>query len=109
MHRTRQGQWVDLQLPLYRHLVQGFGITTNVQLGYILLPKDLQQIGASIATWTQVDLAQADDVAADVVRRVRAEAFWPPSSEPPPFDAFAVLCQGAQNGALTTQTLVQKD
>jgi hypothetical protein len=26
---------VDLQLPLYRHLVQGFGITTNVQLGYI--------------------------------------------------------------------------
>jgi hypothetical protein len=88
--------------------MRGFGITTNVQLGYILLPKDLQQIGASIAVWTQADLVRADDVAADVVRRVRSEAFWPPSAEPPPFDAFAVLCQGAQNGILTAQTLVQE-
>jgi RecB family exonuclease len=109
VHRTRQGQWVDLQLPLYRHLVRGCGITTDVQLGYILLPKDLQQIGASVTAWTQADLAQADDVAADVVRHVRAETFWPPSAEPPPFDTFAVLCQGAQNGVLPLQTLMQKD
>jgi RecB family exonuclease len=107
VHRTRQGQWLDLQLPLYRHLVRGCGITTEVQLGYILLPKDLQQIGASMAAWTPADLAQADAAAADVVRRVRTETFWPPSAEAPPFDAFAVLCQSTQLSVSTAQMPMQ--
>ena len=109
VHGPRQGQWADVQLPLYRHLMRGCGITTDVQLGYILLPKDLQEIGASIATWTPADLAQADEVAAEVVRRVRAEVFWPPAAEPPSFDDFAVLCQDAYQWTPTARMLGQEE
>jgi hypothetical protein len=93
VHRHRQGEWIDLQLPLYRHLVKGLGLGDNPQLGYITLPKVLSDIGACIAAWSPADLAQADAVAANIVRQVRAEQFWPPSAVASPYDEFAVLCQ----------------
>ena len=40
-HRKRNGDWVDLQLPLYRHLVAGLGITGDLDMAYIVLPKDV--------------------------------------------------------------------
>jgi len=36
----QSGAWVDLQLPLYRHLAASIGITEPVRLGFIALPKD---------------------------------------------------------------------
>ena len=36
---AHDGEWVDLQLPLYRHLVKSLDIAGPVRLGYILLPK----------------------------------------------------------------------
>jgi hypothetical protein len=92
-HRHRRSEWIDLQLPLYRHLVKGFGLHDNLQLGYITLPKVLNDVGDSIAEWTPADLLQADAVAADIVRQVRAEQFWPPADMASPYDEFAVLCQ----------------
>jgi hypothetical protein len=94
-HRSRQGEWHDLQLPLYRHLVPERGSDGPSQLGYILLPRTLQDTGACIAPWSPADLEQADQVAADVVRQVRAEKFWPPS-ELGLLDDFAVICQTEQ-------------
>ncbi|MDA1233010.1 MAG: PD-(D/E)XK nuclease family protein, partial [Planctomycetota bacterium] len=47
-HRAKS-EWIDLQLPLYRLLVQSDGITGNVELGYIQLPGDLSKIGEDIA------------------------------------------------------------
>ncbi|NLY02160.1 MAG: hypothetical protein GXY83_39250 [Rhodopirellula sp.] len=92
-HR-QQGQWVDLQLPLYRHLAKGMGLAEPFQLGYIALPKDTTRVSALLAEWTEADLADADDAAADVVRRIWAEEFWPPTSPPPRwFEEFAAICQ----------------
>lgn len=92
-HR-QQGQWVDLQLPLYRHLAKGMGVTGPFQLGYIALPKDTTQVGELLADWTEEDLADADRAAEDVVRRIWAEQFWPPTSPPPRwFEEFAGICQ----------------
>lgn len=93
VHRNRQSEWTDLQLPLYRHLVKGLGLGDDLRLGYIVLPKALSDIGASLAEWSPADLSQADAVAADVVRQVRAERFWPPSAVTSPYDDFAVLCR----------------
>lgn len=67
-HLKKQ-QWVDLQLPLYRLLIQSLGIDGDVQLGYVHLPGDLSSVGASIAKWTDSDLKAAEDVA----RRVAAD------------------------------------
>ncbi|NUQ61139.1 MAG: PD-(D/E)XK nuclease family protein [Pirellulales bacterium] len=92
-HREK-GQWVDLQLPLYRHLAAGMGIDGPIQLGYIVLPKDPTRVDALLAQWTEEDLAQADRTAEEVVRRIRAEIFWPPASPPPAwFEEFAGICQ----------------
>jgi hypothetical protein len=99
-HRKASGEWVDLQLPLYRHLLASVDIDDvpphrgNVQLGYLNLPKDMSAIGAEMAEWSPADLESADEVARWVVRQVRAEVFWPPVEEPPAFsEDFAPICQ----------------
>ena len=99
-HR-KKGQWVDLQLPLYRHLARGLGIEGSVELGYIVLPKDLAKVGHLAAEWDDAELDDADAVAQDVIRKVRAEEFWAPVSPPPAFsEEFAAICGDGQFGAL---------
>jgi RecB family exonuclease len=90
----RSGQWVDLQLPLYRHLVRSLGMDGPVRLGYVLLPKDISNVDFCLAEWTEDDLVAADEVAYDVIRDIRAERFWPPTDPPPDFsEEFASICQ----------------
>lgn len=64
-HRSK-GEWVDLQLPLYRRLVRSLGITGEVQLGYVQLPGDTKKIGFELAAWTEQELEQAEQLAAVV-------------------------------------------
>ncbi len=98
-HR-KNGKWADLQLPLYRRLLAGLGIDGPVKLGYILLPKDTAKTGASMAEWTDDDLASAEATAAEVIRNVRQERFWPPASPPPAFsESLAAICQDGQYGS----------
>jgi hypothetical protein len=81
-HRKRNGQWIDLQLPLYRYLLphakRGDGTlvftgsaASDVKLGYILLCGDPGQVGMYEAEWTQDDLAAAMDAARMAVRILR--------------------------------------
>lgn len=95
-HRRNQ-EWIDLQLPLYRHLVRSLAIETPLKLGYIVLPKDLSKAGEQIADWTDDELAAADRTAEEVVRGIRAEKFWPPAEAPPEFcEEFAAICHDNQ-------------
>lgn len=96
-HRKR-GEWVDLQLPLYRHLARGWGIEGEISLGYILLPKSLESIGDSLATWSEEELAQAEETAREVIRGIRASRYWPPSEPPAYADDFTGLCQDRRLG-----------
>ncbi|HUY90929.1 MAG TPA: PD-(D/E)XK nuclease family protein [Pirellulales bacterium] len=99
-HR-RKGDWVDLQLPLYRKLAAAFDLEGPVDLGYIVLPKSLDDVGEHLATWTEAELESADRRAADVIRGIRGQIFWPPESPPPAFsEMFARICQDAQFGGL---------
>jgi hypothetical protein len=88
-HRKGRGahrEWVDLQLPLYRSLLPGVteedgtplvpeSAWKHVTLGYILLPRELSQVGAAFAKWTEDDLAEAYETAKRVVRRLRSQPF----------------------------------
>lgn len=95
-HRKKD-KWVDLQLPLYRHLANAIGLDTEqVGLGYIALPKDVAAVRDQIAPWEPDDLQSADETAAWVIRRIRAEKFWPPVLLAPDFDDFAAICLGWQ-------------
>jgi RecB family exonuclease len=105
VHRQR-GAWVDLQLPLYRHLVRAMGIDGRVRLGYVNLPKDTSAVGLEEAEWTEAELESADRTAEDVIRKVRQEKFWPPVQPPPDyFEEFAAICGDGPFAAIASAAL----
>jgi len=100
-HRRREGRgrdapkvWIDLQLPLYRHLVRGIRAPSDdgrslvppehldrVETGYILLPPALDRTGAVLSEWTRAELLDADERAREAVRRYRENRFvWDPDA-----------------------------
>ncbi len=117
VHRSR-GEWVDLQLPLYRHLYQaienlpiGDVREGGIELGYITLPKDPGGAGDRIAGWSALELAAADEKAREVIRNLRAGVFWPPNPDPPAYeDEFTAICQDNALGrnAATALTIVEE-
>jgi ATP-dependent helicase/nuclease subunit B len=97
-HR-RAGAWVDLQLPLYRHLlgeVPGIGARGLVDVGYFNVPARVEELGIKTAQWAESDYEAADETAREVVRKVRAGVFWPPNdAAAPSFPEFDAICQTA--------------
>jgi ATP-dependent helicase/DNAse subunit B len=87
-------KWIDLQLPLYRHLAAALGIVGPIRLGYIVLPKDCSSTQFVLAEWDAASLESADECARAVVRGIRAQVFFPPADPPPKFyDDFGPICQ----------------
>jgi ATP-dependent helicase/nuclease subunit B len=88
-HRKGRGEarvWIDLQLPLYRHILPAVqdargetpfsgGPGEPVRLGYVLLPRDTDRVGAALAEWDGEVLDTADEQAREVVRTVRRNRF----------------------------------
>lgn len=74
--------WVNLQLPLYRHLAQALGLRGDFQLGYVVLPRARDAVQLLPAEWSEELLREADEVARQVIRDVRAGRFWVPLEEP---------------------------
>jgi RecB family exonuclease len=97
-HR-RAGEWVDLQLPLYRHLLgelPGIDAAAVVDVGYFNVPARVEETGIRTPTWNEADYAAADETAREVVRRVRAGIFWPANDAAArAFPEFDAICQTA--------------
>jgi hypothetical protein len=83
-----QKQWIDLQLPLYRRLLEGLVDAEgrpvvdydpagdgSVELGYISLPKDPAESAFLLAPWTEAELAEAEEVAREQIRTLRRRTF----------------------------------
>ncbi len=98
-YSRRKREWLDLQLPLYRHLAKEVAVIadadwTQITTGYVLLPRKLDQIDFVAADFSEEELNQADEVARDVLRKIRENYFWPPNPIPPKFsEEFASICQ----------------
>ena len=93
-HLARDNAWLDLQLPLYRHLAAAHGYRGPIDLSYILLPKDTARVAICAADWTAEELAAADERARTIIRAIRDQVFWPPVQPPPDFsEDFAAICQ----------------
>jgi hypothetical protein len=93
VHR-KGADWVDLQLPLYYRLTQALAWDKPVELGYLVLPKDLQAVGVLRAEWTPDELEAAHEVARTVVQRILNREFWPPTTPAPQLLAeFDRICQ----------------
>ncbi len=91
-HRKKQ-EWVDLQLPIYRHLARGLGLGTQFDLGFVVISADVDKVEFKMASWTAAELAAADRTLEEVIRRIRRQEFWPPATIPSGyFDDFAAIC-----------------
>ena len=91
----RKGEdWIDLQLPLYRHMVRTRDLGDDVVFGFVNLPGDPDKTGFELADWGANDFATADETAAQVVRGIRQQQFWPPADPPPVYSEWlAAICQ----------------
>lgn len=99
-HRKRNGDWIDLQLPLYRHLARNLALPSEPLLGYINLPKDLAGVGPEFAEWSPNDFAEADEVAKQIARGIANRVFWPVKTLPAgAFREFDDICQVGVFGA----------
>ena len=90
--RSRKGGvWMDLQLPLYRHVARVVIGAQPVKLGFIRLADKLEAVGVALADWTAEDLAQADAAAAEVVRGIRRRDYEAIGKDPPQEGVFGYL------------------
>ncbi|NIP60770.1 MAG: hypothetical protein GWM92_20290, partial [Gemmatimonadetes bacterium] len=102
-HRSRSGEWRDLQLPLYRHLLPHLsdargrrltdvaGEDAAVRLGYVRLPKEEGEVGPAFLEWEDALLRAADEEARRLVRWLRkrdAVEFDPERSSTNRWDAL---------------------
>ena len=97
-------------MPLYRHLIHAAGLkqidlgSCRIELGYILLPKDVRQVGLALATWELAELVEADEVARHVIRQIRTGVFEPLATPPPAFgEDFAPITQDHRLGSWHTE------
>jgi len=99
-HRKKEA-WVDLQLPLYRYLAAQVDPRLEsilesdgqIHLGYIQVPKSVDDVKFEAAEWTADELKSADETACEVVRGLREQVFWPPADPPPDFsEDLAGIC-----------------
>lgn len=97
-YRPRNREWIDLQLPLYRHLYAQLHPGIAISVGYFNLPKaaaDTAIHELNFAGKNGEDLyPSALEAARAVVAAIRAGTFWPPNEMPPDRDDFALLFAG---------------
>ena len=86
-------EWVDLQLPLYRHVARQMGIEGQIDVGYILLPKDTDKTGELLAKWDEEELQEADGLATRIWQDVQEGRFWKPRAEARHHNGFDLICQ----------------
>lgn len=91
-HRSKSA-WVNLQLPLYRHLVESTGIDLDsCDVGYVNLPADLEETRIDPATWTQDDYEEADAAAKAVIDGILAGRFEVSADYSLPWDDWERIC-----------------
>lgn len=85
IHRSADGTWRDLQLPLYRHLVPHLAApdgdriveprvdSSRIRLGYVRLSRDQQQVDERFLDWEPEALSEADEQARALIRALRSE------------------------------------
>lgn len=95
-HQDKQGNWLDLQLPLYEFILGVFDLPKNykVEFGLICLARETGRTTLQLADWTRDELDAAHEVAREVMRKVRQGVFWPPASDKAKWhEAYDGICQ----------------
>lgn len=87
----RDGQWWDLQLPLYYFMLRSLKFSGDISLGYFNLSGEHASSGLEVIKTDLQSLNQALAKANEVAQKILAGVFWPPSSKREPFDTSLKL------------------
>ena len=72
-------EWIDLQLPLYQVLCQKLGIMGVNEMGYVVLPSVIGDIGFIECGWDSDLILDGVDEARRVAGLILNEVYWPPA------------------------------
>ena len=88
-------EWINLQLPLYRRLVRDvLEVEGEVELGFVVLPRNREETGFLPAAWTAEELQDADRVIAEVAHHIVSGRYLHIADRPPAFaEEWARICQ----------------
>ena len=95
-YKKSTGQWLDLQLPLYRYMLRSIGVEVEdeyLSLGYFNIGEKESDIKFNPAGFMSEHYSSADETAANVVRGVREGRFDPNPDAATSFDDYGVICQ----------------
>ena len=93
---NQEDQWTDWQLPLYGLLIEtlGYRDPSQVQFGYILLPKNIAETKFISANFSAQEHRSAIESAKAIADRVLQGQFWPPSDDiPMEWDDYRFITQ----------------
>jgi len=94
---VKADEWIDLQLPLYYHLLRNAGFEGEIKLGYIrLCPGVPIEEMVSFCEWSEDDLNNARQCAIEIIKKVRNQIFWPPSKKIKYSDRFSAILGTSQ-------------
>lgn len=93
-HQHTVRGWTNLQLPLYRYLARPITGNADIVLGYIQIPRRAHDTRFEYAGWSAAELADADAVAADVIRRIRRQEFIDRGDPNRLYGRLAWICGG---------------
>lgn len=94
---VEKDEWVDLQLPLYYHLIAQSKFKADdrskIVVGYFVVPGEVDKTGVVKADWREECLDNAFERAREIISDIRNQRFWPPIEPPPLYDDFEAICQ----------------
>ncbi len=91
-HLSR-GEWVDLQLPLYRRMAPSLQLDPErTELGYVCICKELDRVGFAPSKWELPHFEAADAKIDEVARGIVGQVFWPPRNIASFVDGYEGIC-----------------
>jgi ATP-dependent helicase/nuclease subunit B len=77
-YRGKPCAWIDLQLPLYRKIAEGWFPGKSIETAYFVLPADPEESAVIPFTLSGEDLASALSCAEEIASRIARGIYWPP-------------------------------
>ena len=91
-HLTAEGEWKNLQLPLYRAALRAKKFDDPMRFGFFQLSKESGECVESWAGWSAEEFDSAIDAAREIASAVQHGEFWPPNEFSSSTDEFSFIC-----------------
>jgi hypothetical protein len=78
--------WINIQLPAYAKAWQTEYVDCNLDLGYISIGSDINDIKFDFVDWSKEDIDSANETILECLKSINNNQFWPPKVFPKEYD-----------------------